>query len=75
MTDLHDELVERVQSHGVPQAVLARRAGLSEKHVSQMMTGVTEGRVEVWDRLLFAAEWGYEACRFSYRRGRPTEMG
>jgi transcriptional regulator with XRE-family HTH domain len=41
-------LIER----GWSQAELARRAGISEKHLSQMLKGRTEGSLSMWDQLL-----------------------
>lgn len=38
-----------------PQRVTARRAGLSEKHVSQMLTGKVDGSLAAWQRMLDAA--------------------
>lgn len=40
---------------GRTQRLLARDAGLSEKHVSQMMTGRVDGSLQAWQALLVAA--------------------
>ena len=36
----------------LPQAWLAHKAGYSEKHVSQMLTGQAEGSLVAWEALL-----------------------
>lgn len=33
---------------GINQAEMARRIGITAKHISQMLTGKTDGRVEHW---------------------------
>lgn len=53
---LHELLAELVyeglERNGWSQAQLAREAVISEKHVSEMLTGKAGGTVETWDRLL-----------------------
>ena len=41
---------------GWSQVELAARAGISQKHLSQMLRGHVEGSLAVWDRLLVAVE-------------------
>lgn len=57
---LHDELVARVRARmrarGMTQADLARRAGLTQKHLSQMLTGRVDGALAAWQRLLDATD-------------------
>lgn len=38
-----------------PQVLIARDSGLSEKHVSQMLTGKVDGSLKAWQRMLDAA--------------------
>ena len=49
-------LQDLVRASGVPQCDLARRAGLTEKHVSEMMNGWSQGKLSAWQALLDAAE-------------------
>lgn len=55
---LHQALAAEVRAGlrdlGLPQSWLAVRTGLSQKHVSQMLTGSAEGSLVCWDRLLNA---------------------
>ncbi len=55
MTELQTFLVRLVRSSGRTQASLARQAELTEKHLSQMMTGRVEGSLSAWQALLDAA--------------------
>jgi transcriptional regulator with XRE-family HTH domain len=57
-TRLQQVLIAYVKGHGVPQVALAHRSGLTEKHVSQMLSGKAAGTMESWDRLIRAAEQG-----------------
>jgi len=41
--------------HARPQVLIARDAGLSEKHVSQVLTGKSDGSFDTWQRMLDAA--------------------
>jgi hypothetical protein len=54
-TGLHAFLVDLVDSAGRTQASIARHAGFSEKHVSQMLTGKVDGSLAAWTKLLVAA--------------------
>lgn len=56
MIDLQVFLRDLVRTGGVQQRELAQRTGLSEKHISQMMTGRTHGSLATWQLLLDAAE-------------------
>ena len=40
------------RNRGWPQARVALEAGLSQKHLSQVLTGRAEGSLQMWDRLL-----------------------
>jgi transcriptional regulator with XRE-family HTH domain len=57
---LQHVLTAYVKGHGVAQTVLARRSGLTEKHVSQMLSGRAAGTMGSWDALIEAAEAGPE---------------
>lgn len=58
---LHATLSDLVDEAGHTQAFLARRAGYSEKHVSQMLTGKVDGTLTAWSRLIAAAYGTEEA--------------
>ncbi|GAA1881750.1 helix-turn-helix domain-containing protein [Williamsia serinedens] len=53
---LRDELAARVKNglknQQETQRDLARRMGVSEKHISQVLTGRAGATVEMWDRML-----------------------
>ena len=51
-TWLADQVRAGLADRGWTQGHLAERADLSEKHLSQMMTGRSSGTVAAWDRLL-----------------------
>ena len=56
MTPLQAELVDCVRT-GMRarywgQVMLARQVGISEKHLSQLLNGVVEGSLSMWQRLL-----------------------
>lgn len=55
MTEIQAFLVWLVRSKGVRQSVLARRSGLTQKHVSQMLTGKAEGSLSAWQALIDAS--------------------
>src|SRR5690349_15167443 len=59
---LVDELAVRVRArlteNGLTQAVLARRVGATEKHVSRVLNGRDDGSIPFWDALI--RESGYE---------------
>lgn len=55
MTELQMFLRDLVLETGVPQKELARRIGLTEKHVSEMMNGWSQGKLTAWQALLDAA--------------------
>jgi len=56
MTGLRETLAQRVRdrlaSAGVTQADAAAYLGISQKHLSQMLTGAVDGSLSMWDRLL-----------------------
>lgn len=54
-TGLHSFLVDLVDAGGRSQRLIAREAGFSEKHVSQMLTGKVDGSLTAWGKLLHAA--------------------
>jgi transcriptional regulator with XRE-family HTH domain len=43
---------DRLTGSGVTQADAAAYLGISQKHLSQMLTGAVEGSLGMWDRLL-----------------------
>lgn len=53
---LHQWLINRVnegmEARGLTQSELAREAGISEKHLSGILTGRVTGSIELWDFLL-----------------------
>ena len=60
MTRLQQWLVTRVDEglawQGWTQTRLAAEAGISQKHLSEMLRGRAEGSLTVWDRLLALLE-------------------
>lgn len=80
---LRESLAAAVRSTGRAQVLLARDTGLSEKHVSQMLTGRVTGSLEAWEDLLAAANvspanllaqpTADEAEAPSHAQGRPTD--
>lgn len=52
---LIDALSWAIGASGQSQAALARKVGLSQKHVSQMMTGRVVGSLRSWQALADAA--------------------
>lgn len=61
MTNLQTFLSAAIRASGWPQAHLAESAGMSAKHVSQMLTGRVEGTLTAWQSLLDAAEVSFSA--------------
>lgn len=63
---LADNLVvalrNRLDETGVSQADLAFRAGVSEKHLSQMLNRRVGGSVDTWDRLFVALDVSVRLC-------------
>lgn len=55
MTPLQSMLSTLVRRAHVPQARIAEQAGVSEKHLSQMLTGRVEGTLTMWQAVLDAA--------------------
>ena len=55
MTTLQKFLRDLVLDTGVAQNELARRTGLTEKHISEMMNGWSQGKLTAWQALLDAA--------------------
>lgn len=55
MTDLQAMLSTLVRHTQIPQVQIAGKAGLSEKHLSQMLTGNVEGTLTMWQAVLDAA--------------------
>ena len=56
MSTLQMFLRDLILETGVPQNELARRTGLTEKHVSEMMNGWSQGKLTAWQALLNAAD-------------------
>ena len=52
---VQEELIARVRESGFLQKDLAAVSGMSEKHVSQMLTGKVMGSLEAWQKLLRAS--------------------
>ena len=54
-TYLHDSMVweikKAIRAQGISQAELSRRAGYSERHVSTLLCGRTQGLLQTWDNL------------------------
>jgi predicted transcriptional regulator len=78
MTPLQGILVAAVKASGRSQNMLARDAGLTEKHVSQMMTGRVEGTLSAWQAVLDAAGCNFdiiEAPPDVLPGGHPAEEG
>lgn len=61
MIALQEFLRDLVRASGVPQCDLARRAALTEKHVSEMMNGWSQGKLSAWQALLDSAGVGLPA--------------
>jgi transcriptional regulator with XRE-family HTH domain len=55
MTPLQSMLSALVRRAHVPQARIAEQAGVSEKHLSQMVAGRVEGTLTMWQAVLDAA--------------------
>ncbi len=55
MNALQGFLSSTIRASRVPQSELAVATGMSEKHVSQMMTGRAMGTLTAWQALLDAA--------------------
>lgn len=55
LPDLLDAISYAVAQSGRTQKQLAAMVGLSEKHVSQMMTGRVTGSLAAWQALMDAA--------------------
>lgn len=55
LPDLLDAISYALVRSGLTQTQLARAAGLTEKHVSQMMTGRAVGSLAAWQSLMDAA--------------------
>jgi predicted transcriptional regulator len=52
---LQEFLRDLVRASGVPQRELSRRTGFTEKHISEMMNGWSQGQLSAWQALLDAA--------------------
>lgn len=50
-----DLLSVAIVESGRPQVLIARDTGLSEKHVSQMLTGKADGSLRSWQAMLDSA--------------------
>lgn len=74
VTSIQKELIDRVMASGRTKSELARIAGLSVKHVNQMLNGRVPGTLNAWEALLWAtrqpAERDYECnvCHKTIRR-------
>jgi transcriptional regulator with XRE-family HTH domain len=55
LLELRREVKARLREQGATQASLARYLGITEKHLSQLLTGKTDGSPEMLDRLAAAA--------------------
>jgi transcriptional regulator with XRE-family HTH domain len=55
MSRLQEFLRDLVRASGVPQNELAQRTGLTEKHISEMLNGWSQGTLSAWQALLDAA--------------------
>lgn len=55
LRDLRNKVRARLRAQGSTQAGLAWHLGLSEKHVSQLLTGKVVGSPEMLDRIAAAA--------------------
>jgi predicted XRE-type DNA-binding protein len=49
-------LLSELRLQGVSQAWLADQAGITQKHVSQIMTGRADGSFALWDRMFSALD-------------------
>lgn len=54
LLELRREVKARLRGQGATQASLARYLGITEKHLSQLLTGRTDGSPEMLDRLAAA---------------------
>lgn len=52
--NLATALRHRLDEEGRTQGSLARQVGITQKHLSQMLTGRVTGSVAMWDRLFDA---------------------
>ena len=61
---------DELKRQGISQGELARRIGASEKHLSQMLTGAADGRLELWVRIAaeLDLEWHLRPSLESLRR-------
>jgi transcriptional regulator with XRE-family HTH domain len=55
MTELQALLVHLVRSTGIRQRTICGRVGITEKHLSEMLNGRTEGTLKTWQAVLDAA--------------------
>lgn len=55
-SDLHAFLVGLIRDSGYTQRDLAVATGITEKHMSFLMTGRSEGSLNLWSALLAAAD-------------------
>lgn len=51
-----NEVLRELRTQGLTQVVLATRTGLSQKHVSQMLTGRRPGSFRSWVAMAEAAQ-------------------
>lgn len=60
-----------LKREGRTQSWLAVQAGLSEKHVSGMLTGLADGSFEAWERIadVFGCQWDIDL--FPVQTGAP----
>ena len=55
MTELQAFLIGLVRNTQIPQRDIIGKAGISEKHLSQMLNGHVEGTLSTWQAVLDAA--------------------
>ena len=52
VTDLQRWLTDRVRESPMNQREIAEAVGITQKHLSQLMTGRQEGSLTMWQRIL-----------------------
>jgi len=54
------QVIAGMKSNGMIQVQLANKVGISEKHLSQLLTGKVEGSISMWNKLLTAVGITFE---------------
>lgn len=67
-TALAQTVVDALKATGTSQADLAASLGVSEKHVSQMLTGTSPGSLAMWNLMLFTL--GADTVKITWPRSR-----